>query len=60
MSEAASGSHQVNDNIAGIAQAASETHSQAGHVNGAADQLATQAQRLRAALERFLGGLRAA
>jgi len=57
---AASGSHQVNDNIGGLAQAADETHSQADHVHEAAEMLAAQAAQLRNTLQHFLNGLRAA
>ncbi|MBI2240598.1 MAG: methyl-accepting chemotaxis protein [Magnetospirillum gryphiswaldense] len=56
---AASGSHQVNDNISGLAQAADETHDQAGHVHEAAEMLAAQAAGLRNTLQHFLNGLRA-
>jgi len=57
---AATGSHQVNDNISGLAQAADETHGQAGHVHEAAEMLAAQAAQLRNTLQHFLNGLRAA
>ena len=58
--EASQGTSEVSSNIAGVTQAAGETSSAAAQVQDAAANLASQGERLRAEVDRFLADLRAA
>ncbi len=58
--EASQGTTEVSTNIAGVTQAAGDTSSAATQVQEAAANLASQGERLRAEVDRFLADLRAA
>jgi methyl-accepting chemotaxis protein len=58
--QAAKGTNEVSSNIAGVNQAATETGSASTQMLGAAGELAVQAEKLRAEVDRFLGSIRAA
>jgi methyl-accepting chemotaxis protein len=58
--QAAVGTQVVNDNIAGVNGAASETGVAAGQVRSAAAELGQQAELLRAEVAEFLAQMRAA
>ena len=58
--QAASGTTEVSNNIAGVTQAASEAGASASQVLDAANGLTQQSDNLRAEVDRFLGEVRAA
>jgi methyl-accepting chemotaxis protein len=58
--QASVGTHEVSDNITGVTRAASDTSSASAQVLTAASDLSTQADRLQAELDAFLGRIRAA
>ncbi len=58
--QASAGTHEVSSNIAGVTAAAGETGSAAAMVLGAAGDLSTQADRLSAEVDAFLGRIKAA
>ena len=58
--EASTGTREVTASIANVAKAATETGSAASQVTASSAQLATQSDRLKAAVERFLAEVRAA
>jgi methyl-accepting chemotaxis protein len=58
--EAAKGTGEVSANIAGVTQAAGETGEAAGQVLAASSELSTQAERLRAQVDKFVADIRAA
>jgi len=60
VNDAARGSSDMSSNIAGVAQAAGETGAAASHVLNAAEQLSGEAEKLRGAVDHFLGQIRAA
>ncbi len=58
--EAASSTQQVDTNIAGVSEATTATGASAGQVSDAAKQLSEQSEQLRAEIDKFLSGVRAA
>ncbi|MCW2237362.1 methyl-accepting chemotaxis protein [Azospirillum canadense] len=58
--EAAQGTHLVTTNITDVSEGATQTGSAATQVLGAAGELSRQSENLRAEVERFLAGIRAA
>ncbi len=58
--EAARGTHLVTTNITEVSDGAAQTGSAATQVRGAAGELSRQSENLRAEVERFLAGIRAA
>ena len=58
--QAARGTQEVNDNIGGVTKAAASTGAASNQVLDSAQQLSTQAETLRAEVERFLNEVRAA
>ncbi len=50
----------MNENIAGVTEAAAETGSAANQVLGAADELSKKSELLRGEVEKFLSEIRAA
>jgi methyl-accepting chemotaxis protein len=58
--QASAGTQEVLSNIAGVNQAASETGTAAGQVLDSAGDLAKQSELLRAEVDKFLSGIRAA
>ncbi|WP_336487899.1 methyl-accepting chemotaxis protein [Methylobacterium nigriterrae] len=60
VAQAAAGTGAVTRNIAGVAGAAEETGAAAAQVLGAASELSRQSEQLRAEVDRFLAGVRAA
>ena len=58
--QAAAGTSEVSGNVVQVTEAASQTGAAATQVLGASGELARQAERLRAEVERFLSGIRAA
>ncbi len=60
MQQAAGGTDDVTNNIAGVSQAVGEAGEAARQVLGGAAELATQSELLRAEVDRFLERVRAA
>ncbi len=58
--EAAHGTQEVSSNIGGVDKAAADTGAAAGQMQGAAGDLSKQSEALRAAVETFLGDIKAA
>ncbi|MGE5146019.1 MAG: methyl-accepting chemotaxis protein [Candidatus Eiseniibacteriota bacterium] len=58
--EAAKGTQEVSSNIGGVSQAASETGAAASQVQAASGDVARQGEALKAEVESFLSGIRAA
>ena len=58
--QAAAGTSEVSGNVVQVTEAAAQTGAAATQVLGASGELARQAERLRAEVERFLSGIRAA
>ncbi|WP_316980310.1 methyl-accepting chemotaxis protein [Shumkonia mesophila] len=58
--QASAGTQEVSANIGGVSQAANETGAAAGQINRAAGELSRQSETLRAEVDKFLAGVRAA
>jgi methyl-accepting chemotaxis protein len=58
--QAARGTQEVSSNIAGVTKAAADTGTASGQVLAASNELAKQAETLRAEVDRFLGDVRTA
>ncbi len=58
--QAAAGTQEVSANIGGVSQAANDTGAAATQIQSAAAGLSRQSEELRAEVDRFLGGVRAA
>ena len=58
--QAAAGTQEVSSNISGVSQAANDTGMAAGEIRSAAVLLSQQSDQLRAEVDRFLSGVRAA
>ncbi len=58
--EAATGTQEVNNNIASVSQASDETGKSAGEVLSSARELSQQSEALRNEVDKFLAGVRAA
>lgn len=60
LQQAAKGTQEVSENIVGVNQTTAETGSAAGQVLATSEELAREAERLRAEVARFIATVRAA